>query len=82
MIRGSFFLVKNTGKNIIITCSISMLSFRILILRDYATAAPYVKIAMNPTTVDYPSGVAHKDAIYFSMHKFVGGVQTPGILCR
>lgn len=47
---------------------------------DYATAAPYVKIAMNPTTVDYPSGVAHKDAIYFSMHKFVGGVQTPGIL--
>ena len=35
---------------------------------------------MNPTTVDYPSGVAHKDAIYFSMHKFVGGVQTPGIL--
>lgn len=47
---------------------------------DYATAAPYVKIAMNPTSAAYPSGVAHKDAIYFSMHKFVGGVQTPGIL--
>lgn len=47
---------------------------------DYATAAPYVKVAMNPTTVDYPSGIAHKDALYFSMHKFVGGVQTPGVL--
>ena len=47
---------------------------------DYATAAPYVKIAMNPTSVEYPSGIAHKDAIYFSMHKFVGGVQTPGVL--
>ena len=47
---------------------------------DYASASPYVKIAMNPKTVQYPSGVAHKDAIYFSMHKFVGGVQTPGIL--
>lgn len=47
---------------------------------DYATAAPYVNINMNPTTTDYPSGVAHKDALYFSMHKFVGGVQTPGVL--
>lgn len=47
---------------------------------DYASAAPYVKTVMNPTTVDYPSGEAHKDALYFSMHKFVGGVQTPGVL--
>ena len=47
---------------------------------DYATAAPYVKIAMNPESVEYPLGTAHKDAIYFSMHKFVGGVQTPGVL--
>ena len=30
--------------------------------------------------LDYPSGEAHKDALYFSMHKFVGGVQTPGVL--
>jgi selenocysteine lyase/cysteine desulfurase len=47
---------------------------------DYATAAPYVKIAMNPTSPEYPSGEAHKDAIYFSIHKFVGGPQTPGLL--
>lgn len=35
---------------------------------------------MNPMTTEYPSGIAFKDAIYFSMHKFVGGVQTPGVL--
>lgn len=47
---------------------------------DYAAAAPYVKLSMNPTTSEYPSGTAHKDAMYFSMHKFIGGVQTPGVL--
>jgi selenocysteine lyase/cysteine desulfurase len=35
---------------------------------------------MNPESAEYPSGTAHKDAIYFSVHKFVGGVQTPGVL--
>ena len=24
--------------------------------------------------------LVYKDAVYFSMHKFVGGVQTPGVL--
>lgn len=47
---------------------------------DYAAAAPYVQIAMNPNTPHYPSGSAHKDALYFSVHKFIGGVQTPGVL--
>ncbi len=45
---------------------------------DYATAAPYVNISMNPKTSH--GTLAHKDAIYFSTHKFVGGVETPGIL--
>ena len=36
---------------------------------DYAGAGPYVNI-----------NIGDKDAIYFSMHKFVGGVQTPGVL--
>ena len=27
-----------------------------------------------------PSADTYKDAMYFSMHKFVGGVQTPGVL--
>ncbi|CAF2661286.1 unnamed protein product [Rotaria sp. Silwood2] len=41
---------------------------------DYAAAAPYVKIDMNP------SEMAYKDAVFISTHKFVGGPSTPGIL--
>ncbi|CAF4573187.1 unnamed protein product, partial [Rotaria sp. Silwood2] len=41
---------------------------------DYAAAAPYVKIDMNP------SKFAYKDAVFISTHKFVGGPSTPGIL--
>nr|XP_045618240.1 uncharacterized protein LOC123770444 [Procambarus clarkii] len=47
---------------------------------DYATAAPYVDLKMNPLVSGDCGGLAHKDAVYFSMHKFLGGVQTPGIL--
>lgn len=43
-----------------------------LIFWDYATAAPYVKIDMNP------SGTAYKDAVFISTHKFLGGPGTPG----
>jgi len=42
---------------------------------DYAAAAPYVKIDMNPE-----SSVCSKDAAFISPHKFVGGPGTPGIL--
>uniref|UniRef100_A0A8D9FGV6 tRNA 2-thiocytidine biosynthesis protein TtcA n=1 Tax=Cacopsylla melanoneura TaxID=428564 RepID=A0A8D9FGV6_9HEMI len=47
---------------------------------DYATAAPYVPLDMNPflPTVDEKS--VYKDAMFFSGHKFVGGIQTPGVL--
>ncbi|CAF4151093.1 unnamed protein product, partial [Adineta steineri] len=41
---------------------------------DYAAGAPYLKIDMNP------SETAHKDAVFISTHKFVGGPSTPGIL--
>ncbi|CAF4390161.1 unnamed protein product [Rotaria sp. Silwood2] len=41
---------------------------------DYAAAAPYVKIDMNP------SEKAYKDAVFISTHKFIGGPSTPGIL--
>jgi selenocysteine lyase/cysteine desulfurase/tRNA(Ile)-lysidine synthase TilS/MesJ len=47
---------------------------------DYATAAPYLNIDMNPIVSGDVAGLLAKDAIYFSMHKFVGGVQTPGVL--
>lgn len=44
---------------------------------DYTVAAPSISIDMNPET---EGNTAYKDAIFFSAHKFVGGVQTPGIL--
>jgi selenocysteine lyase/cysteine desulfurase len=45
---------------------------------DFAACAPYVEIEMYP-----PDGVdptAHKDAIFLSPHKFIGGPGTPGVL--
>jgi selenocysteine lyase/cysteine desulfurase len=47
-----------------------------LIFWDYAAAAPYVHIDMNP------SESAAKDAIFVSPHKFIGGPGTPGKLCQ
>ncbi|KAL7643277.1 UNVERIFIED_CONTAM: hypothetical protein RMT77_006568 [Armadillidium vulgare] len=44
---------------------------------DFATAAPYVDVIMNPVISSDSSSLSHKDAIFFSLHKFVGGVQTP-----
>lgn len=45
-------------------------------LWDYATAAPYTNIDMNP----HNSAHLAKDAIVFSPHKMLGGVSTCGIL--
>jgi selenocysteine lyase/cysteine desulfurase len=42
---------------------------------DFAAAAPYVPIDMHPA-----DPLERLDAIYFSPHKFLGGVATPGIL--
>ncbi|MBM4344889.1 MAG: aminotransferase class V-fold PLP-dependent enzyme [Deltaproteobacteria bacterium] len=42
---------------------------------DYAAAAPYVDIDMHPA-----DPLCRKDAIFVSMHKFVGGPQAPGLL--
>ncbi len=44
---------------------------------DYAAAGPYVPIRMRDSAF---SRGDHKDAIFLSPHKFVGGPQTPGIL--
>ncbi|CAH0992409.1 Cysteine desulfurase [Sinobacterium norvegicum] len=43
-------------------------------LWDYAAAAPYVGIDMNPDKHSY------KDAVFISPHKFIGGPGTPGVL--
>ncbi len=45
-------------------------------LFDYAAAAPYVTVDLHPG--DDPA--LRKDAVFISMHKFVGGPQTPGLL--
>ncbi|MDQ1705160.1 MAG: hypothetical protein QOF18_1526, partial [Frankiaceae bacterium] len=42
---------------------------------DFAAAAPYVDISMCP---DEPG--SHKDAVFLSPHKMIGGPGTPGIL--
>lgn len=44
---------------------------------DYAAAAPYVPIRVRESA---PGRGDHKDAIFLSPHKFVGGPQTPGVL--
>lgn len=46
---------------------------------DFNIAAPYISLNMNPKVPGVEeNNVAYKDAMYFSGHKFVGGVQTPG----
>jgi selenocysteine lyase/cysteine desulfurase len=47
---------------------------------DFAAAGPYVKIDMNPPEDGSGAGSPHKDAIFLSPHKFVGGPGTPGVL--
>lgn len=42
---------------------------------DFAAAAPYVPIDMHPA-----DPLERLDAIFFSPHKFLGGVTTPGVL--
>jgi selenocysteine lyase/cysteine desulfurase len=48
-----------------------------LSLWDYSAAAPYLPIRMAESS---PGAGDHKDAVFFSPHKFVGGPQTPGVL--
>ncbi|MEO7352646.1 MAG: aminotransferase class V-fold PLP-dependent enzyme [Marmoricola sp.] len=45
---------------------------------DFAAAAPYIEIEMNPDPEAHPT--AYKDAIFLSPHKFIGGPSTPGVL--
>ena len=47
-------------------------SFDALSIWDFASAAPYVPISVN--------GETPLDAVFFSGHKFPGGVSSPGVL--
>jgi len=51
-----------------------------LVFFDYATAAPYVKMDMNPVIMGDDASYVYKDAIFFSGHKFIGGPGCPGVL--
>jgi selenocysteine lyase/cysteine desulfurase len=44
---------------------------------DYAAAGPYLPIRMRESA---PGRGDHKDAVFLSPHKLVGGPQTPGVL--
>ena len=44
---------------------------------DYAAAGPYLRIRVGESG---PGRGDHKDAVFLSPHKFVGGPQTPGVL--
>ena len=44
---------------------------------DYAAAGPYVPIRARESA---PGAGDHKDAVFLSPHKFIGGPQTPGVL--
>ena len=47
---------------------------------DFAAAAPYVRIEMNPDGPQGADPVIAKDAVFISPHKFIGGPGTPGVL--
>ncbi len=44
---------------------------------DYAAAGPYLPIRVGESA---PARGDHKDAVFLSPHKFVGGPQSPGVL--
>jgi selenocysteine lyase/cysteine desulfurase len=48
---------------------------------DYAASGPYTDVDLHPRRADgAPDEAAAKDAAFFSMHKFLGGPRTPGLL--
>ena len=52
-----------------------------IVVYDYATASPYLKMDMNPyITRKEDQPYVYKDAIVFSGHKWLGGPGTQGVL--
>jgi selenocysteine lyase/cysteine desulfurase len=77
---GSFSAASNVTGIVSDTWGISRLLHEhgALAFWDFAAAAPYIRIEMNP-----PAGGdrrACKDAVFISPHKFIGGPGTPGVL--
>lgn len=76
---GSFSAASNVTGIVSDTHGIAELlhSYGALSFWDFAAAAPYVQIEMNG---DPARPGSHKDAIFLSPHKFIGGPSTPGVL--
>ncbi len=79
---GSFSAASNVTGILSDTVAITRLlhAHEALSFWDYAAAAPYVDIDMNPSARDAALADADKDAIFLSPHKFIGGPGTPGVL--
>jgi selenocysteine lyase/cysteine desulfurase len=79
---GSFSAASNVTGVISDTRAISVLLHRhgALSFWDFAAAAPYVEIEMDPHRPGPDPELDYKDAIVISPHKFIGGPGTPGVL--
>lgn len=79
---GSFSAASNVTGIGTKTVAISKLLHRYgaLSFWDFAAAAPYVQIEMNPTDESEDAHLGYKDAVFLSPHKFIGGPGTPGVL--
>ncbi|MDH6580528.1 aminotransferase class V-fold PLP-dependent enzyme [Kitasatospora sp. MAP5-34] len=76
---GSFSAASNVTGVLAETDQIAALlhTYGALSFWDFATAGPYLPIRVAESA---PGRGDHKDAVFLSPHKFVGGPQTPGIL--
>jgi selenocysteine lyase/cysteine desulfurase len=79
---GSFAAASNVTGIVTDVDAVSILLHRhgALAVWDYAAAAPYLPIDMNPLPDCEDGELAYKDAIVFSPHKLPGGPGTPGVL--
>jgi selenocysteine lyase/cysteine desulfurase len=79
---GSFSAASNVTGIVSDTLGISRLlhSHGALAFWDFAAAAPYVDIEMNPEGGPNEGRLSYKDAVFISPHKFIGGPGTPGVL--
>ena len=79
---GSFSAASNVTGILSDTRAISILLHRhgALSVWDFAAAAPYVDIDMEPHRPGPDAELDYKDAIVLSPHKFIGGPGTPGVL--
>ncbi len=75
---GSFSAASNVTGIITDTEAVASLlhQYGALSFWDFAAAAPYVAIEMDPAGDD----LGYKDAVFISPHKLIGGPGTPGVL--